>query len=131
MEHIQFLSFVVADLKRTRPIRLCIFGDGPAAVSTDSGFRESFRGLRRVIELSLMSLVPMLFADDGASSDKPVSLILAGQFADEDRHKNLQISSCVGHLHGLDTLREKASCASVIDPSSANIPATTRIPSDG
>jgi hypothetical protein len=87
MEHIQFLSFVVADLKGTGPIRICIFGDGPAAVSTDSGFRERFRGLRRVIELSLMSLVPMLFADDGAISDEPASLILAGKFADEDSHK--------------------------------------------
>jgi hypothetical protein len=43
--------------------------------------------MRRVIELSLMSLVPMLFADDGAINDEPVTLILVGKFADEDWHK--------------------------------------------
>jgi hypothetical protein len=87
VEHIQFLSFIVADLKRAGPIRICIFGNGTAAVSTNSGFRESLRSMRRVIELSLMSLVPMLFADDGAINDEPLSQILAGKFADEDRHK--------------------------------------------
>jgi hypothetical protein len=87
VKHIQFLSFVVADLERAGPIRFCIFGNGTAAVSADSGFRESLRSMLRVIELSLMSLVPMLFADDSAINDEPVSLILARKFTDEDWHK--------------------------------------------
>jgi hypothetical protein len=87
VKHIQFLSFVVADLERTGPIRFCILGDGTAAVSTDSGFRENLRSVRRIIELSVMSLVSMLFADDGAINDEPVSLILARKFTDEDWHK--------------------------------------------
>src|SRR5579871_234712 len=145
MKHIKFLSFVVTDLKRTGPIRFRIFGDGTATISTYPSFRESLRSLRRVFELSLMSLIPMLFADDGASSDEPMTQILVGKFADEDWHKTSRSAQASVTLIDMEgrrfltrvprqvssrtsmRLRAKASCASVIDPSGAYIPASTRI----